>query len=197
MIYTIETKDLQAVSLAMANKDIRQYLNGVLFELDGESYRLVATDGHRMHIVCKRKSQATDSVIMPRDTVCHILKQKVQAFELEIISGATRQIKIRAGAGFITVPEIEGKYPDYRRVMPTKLQQAEAAHYMPEYLADLAKAQKTLGTAQQNGYLAQQGSAGGVYVDNEKCFYAVIMSMRHKELPKSSDFERGLTKVQA
>ena len=197
MIYNIATKDLQAVALAMANKDIRYYLNGVLFELDDAGgYRLVGTDGYRMHIVCKRKAQASDSVVMPRETVMHILKQKVQNFEIEIIPGATRQIKIRTGAGFITVPEVVGKYPDYRRVMPTKVQQAEVTHYMPEYLADLAKAQKILGTAQQNGYLAQQGSNGGVYVDNEKSFYAVIMPLRHNA-PEKAEFEKGLAKVQA
>lgn len=197
MIYTIETNDLKAVSLAMADKDIRYYLNGVLFELDNdEGYRLVGTDGDRMHIVCKRKAQATDSVIMPRDTVIHIIKQKVQAFELEIIPGATRQLKIRTGGGFITVPEVEGKYPDYRRVMPTKVNQAEVSYYMPEYLADLAKAQKILGTKNQNGYIAQQGTNAGVYVDNEKSFYAVIMPLRH-DVPESADFERGLAKVQS
>ena len=197
MIYTIETKDLQAVSLAMANKDIRYYLNGVLFELDNaEGYRLVGTDGHRMHIVDRKKYTDRHEIIMPSETVKQLCKLKAQAFELEIIEGATRQIKIRTGAGFITVPELVGKYPDYRRVMPTKLQQAEVAHYMPEYLADLAKAQKILGTAQQNGYLAQQGSAGGVYVDSEKCFYAVIMPMRHNA-PESAVVGIGLAKVQA
>lgn len=197
MIYTIATNDLKAVALAMADKDIRYYLNGVLFELDNaEGYRLVATDGHRLHIVCKRKAQAADSVIMPRDTVVHILKQKMHVFELEIIPGATRSIKIRTGGGFITVPEVQGKYPDYRRVMPTKVHQTEAAYYMPEYLADLAKAQKILGTKNQNGYIAQQGTNAGVYVDNEKSFYAVIMPLRH-DAPESADFERGLAKVQS
>jgi hypothetical protein len=198
MIYTIATKDLQAVALAMANKDIRNYLNGVLFELDGESYRLVATDGHRLHIVDKKKyTNRTHEIIMPSDTVKQLCKQKAQAFELEIIEGATRQLKIRTiGAGFITVPEVEGKYPDYRRVMPTKLQPIEAAHYMPQYLADLEKAQKILGTKNQNGYIAQQGSNGGVYVDNDKSFYAVIMPIRHNA-PESAVVESCLAKVQS
>lgn len=198
MIYTIATNDLKAVALAMADKDIRYYLNGVLFELDEqEGHRLVGTDGHRMHIVCKKKSTGMpQEIIMPSDTVKHIIKQKVQAFELEIIQGETRHLKIRTGAGFITVLEVVGKYPDYRRVMPTKVQQAEVAHYMPEYLADLAKAQKILGTAQQDGYLAQQGKAGGVYVSTEKSFFAVIMPMRHNA-PESGEFELGLTKVQS
>lgn len=198
MIYTISTDDLKAVSLAMAKADLRYYLNGVLFELDNaEGYRLVATDGHRLHIVCKKKCTNTvHEIIMPSDIVKQLCKQKAQVFELEIIPGATRQIKIRTGAGFITVPEVDGKYPDYRRVMPTKVQQTETAHYMPEYLADLAKAQKILGTKNQNGYIAQQGEKGGVYVDNEKSFYAVIMPLRC-DAPESSDFERGLAKVQS
>lgn len=198
MIYTIATNDLKAVSLAMAKADIRYYLNGVLFELDNaEGYRLVATDGHRLHIVCKKKCTNTvHEIIMPSDIVKQLCKQKAQVFELEIIPGATRSIKIRTGGGFITVPGVEGKYPDYRRVMPKQLNPIETAHYQPEYLVDLAKAQKTLGTENQNGYLAQQGSAGGVYVDNEKSFYAVIMPMRHN-VPEKADFELGLSKVQS
>ena len=198
MIYTIATNDLKAVSLAMADKDIRYYLNGVLFELDEqEGYRLVGTDGHRLHIVCKKKCNNTvHEIIMPSDIVKQLCKQKAQVFELEIIPGETRHLKIRTGGGFITVLEVVGKYPDYRRVMPTKIQQAEAAHYMPEYLADLAKAQKILGTEQQKGYIAQQGTNAGVYVDNDKSFYAVIMPMRHNA-PEKADFERGLGKVQS
>lgn len=197
MIYTIATNDLKAVALAMADKDIRYYLNGVLFELDDqEGYRLVATDGHRMHIVCKKKSTGMpQEIIMPSDTVKQICKQKAQVFELEIIPGETRHLKIRTGGGFITVLEVVGKYPDYRRVMPRQLNPIETAHYQPEYLLDLAKAQKILGTKNKNGYIAQQGTSAGVYVDNEKSFYAVIMPLRH-DAPDSADFERGLAKVQ-
>ena len=198
MIYTIATNDLKAVSLAMAEKDIRYYLNGVLFELDNaEGYRLVATDGHRLHIVCKKKcTNMVHEIIMPSDIVKQLCKQKAQVFELEIIPGATRSIKIRTVSGFITVAEVGGKYPDYRRVMPTKVHQTEVTHYMPEYLADLAKAQKILGTKNQNGYIAQQGTNAGVYVDNEKSFYAIIMPLRC-DAPEKADFERGLSKVQS
>lgn len=195
MIYTIATKDLQAVSLAMAKADIRYYLNGVLFELDNaEGYRLVGTDGHRMHIVCKRKAQAADSVIMPSDTVKQLCKLKEAFFTVEPLEN--RQIKITTISSVLTVQAVEGKYPDYRRVMPTKIQQTEVTHYMPDYLVDLAKAQKILGTEQQHGYITQQGTNAGVYVDNDKSFYAVIMPLRHNA-PESEDFARGLAKVQS
>lgn len=196
MIYTIATNDLKAVSLAMAQKDIRYYLNGVLFELDNdEGYRLVGTDGHRMHIVCKKKcTNMVHEIIMPSDTVKQLCKLKEAFFTVEPLEN--RQIKITTKSGVLTVQAVDGKYPEYRRVMPTKVHQTEAAYYMPEYLADLAKAQKILGTKNQNGYLAQQGTNAGVYVDNEKSFYAVIMPRRH-DAPESSDFERGLAKVQS
>ncbi len=199
MIYSIATNDLKAVSLVMANKDIRYYLNGVLFELDNaEGYRLVGTDGHRLHIIDKKKcTNMTHEIIMPSDTVKQLCKLKPQTFEIEIIPGETRHIKIRTGAGFITVPEVEGKYPDYRCVMPKQLlPQIEPAHYMPEYLADLAKAQKILGTKEKHGYIAQQGSKGGVYVSNEKSFYAIIMPLRY-DAPEKAEFEKGLAKVQS
>ena len=196
MIYTIATKDLQAVSLAMAKADIRYYLNGVLFELDNaEGYRLVATDGHRLHIVCKKKSTGmSQEIIMSSDTVKQLCKLKETFFTVEPLEN--RQIKITTISGVLTVQAVEGKYPDYRRVMPTKIQQTEVTHYIPDYLVDLAKAQKILGTEQQHGYIAQQGTNAGVYVDNDKSFYAVIMPLRC-DAPDSADFERGLSKVQS
>jgi len=196
MIYTIATNDLKAVALAMADKDIRYYLNGVLFELDNdEGYRLVGTDGHRMHIVCKKKSTGmSQEIIMPSDTVKQLCKLKEAFFTVEPLEN--RQIKITTKSGVLTVQSVDGKYPDYRRVMPKQLNPTEPAHYQPEYLVDLAKAQKILGTKNQNGYIAQQGTNAGVYVDNEKSFYAVIMPLRH-DAPESADFERGLAKVQS
>ena len=196
MINIISTDDLKAVALAMAKADIRYYLNGVLFELDNaEGYRLVATDGHRMHIVCKKKSIGmSQEIIMPSDTVKQLCKLKEAFFTVELLE--SRQIKITTKSGVLIVQAVDGKYPDYRRVMPTKLQQTETAHYMSDYLVDLAKAQKILGTAQQKGYIAQQGNSAGVYVDNGKSFYAVIMPLRC-DAPESSDFERGLAKVQS
>ena len=196
MLYTIATNDLKAVSLAMAKADIRYYLNGVLFELDNaEGYRLVATDGHRLHIVCKKKSTGmSQEIIMSSDTVKQLCKLKETFFTVEPLEN--RQIKITTISGVLTVQAVEGKYPDYRRVMPTKIQQTEVTHYIPDYLVDLAKAQKILGTEQQHGYIAQQGTNAGVYVDNDKSFYAVIMPLRC-DAPESSDFERGLAKVQS
>lgn len=197
MIYTIATNDLKAVSLAMAKADIRYYLNGVLFELDDqEGYRLVATDGHRLHIVCKKKSTGMpQEIIMPSDTVKQLCKLKEAFFTVELLE--SRQIKITTKSGVLIVQAVDGKYPDYRRVMPKQLNPIETAHYQPEYLLDLAKAQKILGSGtQQHGYIAQQGNSAGVYVDNGKSFYAVIMPLRC-DAPESADFERGLTKVQS
>ena len=196
MIYTILTNDLKAVSLAMAKADIRYYLNGVLFELDNdEGYRLVATDGHRLHIVDKKKTtNRVHEIIMPSDTVKQLCKLKEAFFTVEPLEN--RQIKITTKSGVLTVQAVYGKYPDHRRVMPKQLNPIETAHYQPEYLLDLAKAQKILGTAQQKGYIAQQGTNAGVYVDNDKSFYAVIMPLRC-DAPESSDFERGLAKVQS
>lgn len=196
MIYTISTNDLKAVSLAMAEKDIRYYLNGVLFELDNaEGYRLVGTDGHRLHIVCKKKcTNMVHEIIMPSDTVKQLCKLKEAFFTVEPLEN--RQIKITTKSGVLTVQAVDGKYPNYKRVMPKQLNPIETARYQPEYLADLAKAQKILGTAQQKGYIAQQGEKGGVYVDNDKSFYAVIMPLRC-DAPEKADFERGLAKVQS
>src|SRR5258706_6864823 len=105
---------------AMAVHDIRYYLNGILFVAEGKNLTLVATDGHRLAL-----AQATldvdipkQEVIPPRKTVLEVqrlLKDEDTAIEMRF---AGNQAKfVFSGMEFVT-KLVEGKFPDYNRVIP-------------------------------------------------------------------------------
>jgi DNA polymerase-3 subunit beta len=108
------------VHFAMAVHDIRYYLNGILFVAEGKSLTLVATDGHRLAL-----AQATlendipkQEVILPRKTVLELqrlLKDEDTPIEMRF---APNQAKFSfAGMEFVS-KLVEGKFPDYNRVIP-------------------------------------------------------------------------------
>ena len=109
---------------AMAVHDIRYYLNGILFVAEGKSLTLVATDGHRLAL-----AQATlevdilkQEVILPRKTVLELqrLLKDDKANEDSIIEMrfAGNQAKFSfSGMEFVS-KLVEGKFPDYNRVIP-------------------------------------------------------------------------------
>jgi len=111
---------INQVHFAMAVHDIRYYLNGILFVAEGKSLTLVATDGHRLAL-----AQATldvdipkQEVILPRKTVLELqrlLKDEDTAIEMRF---AGNQAKFSfSGMEFVT-KLVEGKFPDYNRVIP-------------------------------------------------------------------------------
>ena len=108
------------VHFAMAVHDIRYYLNGILFVAEGRSLTLVATDGHRLALA--QATLETDipkqEVILPRKPVLELqrpLKDDVTTIEMRF---APNQAKFSfAGMEFVT-KLVEGKFPDYNRVIP-------------------------------------------------------------------------------
>jgi DNA polymerase-3 subunit beta len=108
------------VHFAMAVHDIRYYLNGILFIAEGRQLTLVATDGHRLAL-----AQATldnevpkQEVILPRKTVLELqrlLKDEDTPIEMRFAGNQARFSF--SGMEFVT-KLVEGKFPDYNRVIP-------------------------------------------------------------------------------
>ena len=117
---------INQVHFAMAVHDIRYYLNGILFVAEGKSLTLVATDGHRLALA--QAELETDipkqEVILPRKTVLELMRllkdggkdgSDDQPIEMRF---AGNQAKFSfSGMEFVT-KLVEGKYPDYNRVIP-------------------------------------------------------------------------------
>jgi DNA polymerase-3 subunit beta len=112
---------LHQVSFAMAVHDIRYYLNGILFVAEGKQLSLVATDGHRLaysSATLENDVQQRQEVILPRKTVLELqrlLSDKEGNIDMQF---ASNQAKFSFdGMEFVT-KLVEGKFPDYNRVIP-------------------------------------------------------------------------------
>jgi len=111
-----------SVHFAMAQQDIRYYLNGLLFVFEPELVRTVATDGHRLaHAATAVASNvsAPHDVIVPRKTVLEIQRLLADSDDPVQIDVATGQIRFRFGEVELISKLIEGKFPDFTRVIPT------------------------------------------------------------------------------
>jgi len=111
---------LNQVSFAMAVHDIRYYLNGILFVAEGKALSLVATDGHRLAFASANLDVEVprQEVILPRKTVLELqrlLSDAEGAIELQF---ANNQAKFSFGGMEFVTKLVEGKFPDYNRVIP-------------------------------------------------------------------------------
>jgi DNA polymerase III subunit beta len=111
---------LGQVSFAMAVHDIRYYLNGILFVAEGKQLAIVATDGHRLAFASAQLDVEVpkQEVILPRKTVLE-LQRLLSDSEGEInMQFAGNQAKFSFGVMEFVTKLVEGKFPDYNRVIP-------------------------------------------------------------------------------
>ncbi|PWB51057.1 MAG: DNA polymerase III subunit beta [Nitrosomonadales bacterium] len=109
------------VQYAMAQQDIRYYLNGLLMVLEPGVIKVVATDGHRLSLAsmgAETVNQAAEA-ILPRKTVTELIK---------LLGDTEEEVKISLGKNLVTFTfgniiliskVIEGKFPDYNKVIPS------------------------------------------------------------------------------
>ncbi len=115
---------LSQVSFAMAVHDIRYYLNGILFVAEGKQLSLVATDGHRLAFASATLDVEVprQEVILPRKTVLEMQRllsdtggENQPSIEMQF---ASNQAKFSFGGMEFVTKLVEGKFPDYNRVIP-------------------------------------------------------------------------------
>jgi DNA polymerase III subunit beta len=114
-------KLLSRVQYAMALQDIRYYLNGMLFSLQGTRLTVAATDGHRL-AVDSIEMQATIEhgvdVILPRKTVLELGKLLGDDEEPLQIQVNQNQVVFRRPGFELRSKVVDGKFPDWQRVIP-------------------------------------------------------------------------------
>jgi len=123
--FPIEQKSLkmlvQRTHFAMAQQDVRYYLNGMLFELNDGSMRTVATDGHRLAL------NTIDSSVINNDITQVIVPRKGISELMRLIEDNDQEVSVRVGENHIQVQGgdfiftsklIDGSFPDYDRVIP-------------------------------------------------------------------------------
>ena len=111
---------LGQVAFAMAVQDIRYYLNGILFVAEGKTLSLVATDGHRLAFASAELDVEVpkQEVILPRKTVLELQRLLSDADGALEMRFANNQAKFCFGALEFVSKLVEGKFPDYNRVIP-------------------------------------------------------------------------------
>ena len=111
---------IELTQFAMAHQDVRYYLNGLLLDIGHGVLRAVATDGHRLAIaeMATETGDAPRQVIVPRKGISELAR---------LLGSGDEEVTIALGANAVqvTLPEvrltsklIDGKFPDYRRVVP-------------------------------------------------------------------------------
>ena len=102
------------VHYAMAQQDIRYYLNGVLLVINGNTLKMIATDGHRLAYATTTldKEYAKNEIILPRKTVSEFIKLLADTEEKVTLAIWSNQIKASFSNIVITSKIIDGKFPD-------------------------------------------------------------------------------------
>lgn len=117
----IELKQaLDATAFAMAQQDVRYYLNGMLFEMNDTLLRLVATDGHRLamaDIYTAVPVSELHQVIIPRKGIMELSRLLSEEGDVQLEFNHSH-IRSTIGNFTFTSKLIEGKFPDYTRVIP-------------------------------------------------------------------------------
>ena len=105
---------------SMAQQDVRYYLNGLLLETDGKTLRAVATDGHRLALCeteLSAKAKTSQQVIVPRKGVLELQRILGSEGDIELAVG-TNHVRAQIGDIRFTSKLIDGRFPEYGRVIP-------------------------------------------------------------------------------
>ena len=112
---------LDKTAFAMAQQDVRYYLNGLLLEIDGSTLRAVATDGHRLALCdteLKLDVDETVQVIVPRKGVSELIRLFHDSNDSARVEISNNHIRISWAELCFTSKLIDGKFPEYSRVIP-------------------------------------------------------------------------------
>jgi DNA polymerase III subunit beta len=115
-------RQLGLVYYAMAQQDIRYYLNGLLMVVEGAQLKLVATDGHRLAFASFElpSSLPRHEAIIPRKTVLELTKLLADTDDEVRVTLSASQAAFGFGAIELVSKLVDGKFPDYTRVIPTQ-----------------------------------------------------------------------------
>lgn len=196
MKITIDHNTIKALLICAAKQDLRYYLKGVLVDARASDVTLVTTDGHRMLAY----PVATDAIealapgqyIIPREALEAVKPCKAGRVTLPItieivtapdqpdperggvtIKGKT-SITVTGATSAVTAP-IDGKFPDWRRVLP-KTVSGEPTQYNPEYVSGFGDICKLLG-GKYGPFINHNGSSAAP-VTNLGPALGVIMPLR-------------------
>jgi len=115
-------KLFERTAFAMANQDVRYYLNGLMLEVSNNQIQSVATDGHRLALYSVATENNSDSklqVIIPRKGVIELQRLLVDTDSVVELQLTANHIRVDTDSLQFTSKLIDGKFPDYERVLPS------------------------------------------------------------------------------
>jgi DNA polymerase-3 subunit beta len=111
---------IERTSFAMAQQDVRYYLNGMLWEVQSGQLRVVATDGHRLAVctlVAPIAAAVKVQVILPRKGVIELARLLMNDDDIQLVIGSNH-LRATTTEFTFTSKLVDGKFPDYDRVLP-------------------------------------------------------------------------------
>ena len=113
-------KLIDSAGFAMAQQDVRYYLNGMLWEISANALKLVATDGHRLALGELQGVEASGEkqIILPRKAVLEVARLMSDSEQLVTIELGDTHFKATTGDFVFASKLVDGKFPDYDRVIP-------------------------------------------------------------------------------
>jgi DNA polymerase-3 subunit beta len=111
---------IDKTAFAMAQQDVRYYLNGMLWEIKDGIFRVVATDGHRLALSTQSGITASEEkqVILPRKGVLELSRLLIEEDESIHLAFGDTHLRATTQAFTFTSKLVDGKFPDYDRVLP-------------------------------------------------------------------------------
>jgi DNA polymerase-3 subunit beta len=118
---------LKSTSFAMAQQDVRYYLNGMLWEVNVNELKVVSTDGHRMAVASTTMDESIaqegndngqEKIIVPRKAIIELMRLLDDTEEEVTVEMGPQHIRLLDSKYNFTSKLIDGRFPDYRRVIP-------------------------------------------------------------------------------
>ncbi|WP_020393646.1 DNA polymerase III subunit beta [Thiolinea disciformis] len=116
---------LESTAFAMANQDVRYYLNGMLLELTSDYIRTVSTDGHRLSLYTytqlDKPIDKETQVIIPRKGVLELSRLLRADSQVPVqVQLSQNHLRVQLGKLRFTTKLVDGRYPDYKAAVPAK-----------------------------------------------------------------------------
>ena len=175
----INRKNLLSMLNVSGLKDVRYYLNGVCLELHSNMALLIGCDGHCMGVlrIDYSNESLTEPVqfIIPRETIEMLKSSKNITVDLNIDDG------LNNFDNMIHFKMIDGKFPDFRRVFPSKCN-GEVSQFDPNIVMQLRKCIDGIYGKKEQMEIAHNGtSAALVTVVEHSQFFGVVMPLRTRK----------------
>lgn len=113
---------LKKTAFSMATQDIRYYLNGMLMQIEENQLELVTTDGHRLGYTRAEIEECTGNIkiIIPRKTIHELQKLLRESDDPVRVEVNDNQVVFKFSSLELITKIIEGKFPDYKKVIPVE-----------------------------------------------------------------------------